>query len=269
MTDEQLRDEHLLQRLGAALVPAAAPTVPPPTAMQDLHRVIDASRAAGAVPAGRRPRLLTVAVGATLAAACVGIAVVATSMPRWSRETATRVTVVTTSPAFGAVVERQRLLDAALDDGDIDQVLIESARLRFALANLSAGEVAPIRDEIEALLERADTFLQRRGADDDETPAISPADTSTTQPGEVTATTQPATSAPGRTTPRVQPSATASSVTTPDDDVDDIAQEIDDDNSGPGGGGPDDPDDNSGPGGGGGDPGPDGVPDDDSGSGSG
>jgi hypothetical protein len=269
MTDEHVHDEQLLQRLGAALVAVAAPTAPPPAALQDLHRVIDSSRAADAVPARRRPRALTVSVAGALAAAFIAIVAVATSMPRWSRETATRVAVVTTSPAFGAVVERQRLLDTALDDGDADRVLIESVRLRFALANLSSGELAPIREDIEALLDRADTFLRQHRTGGNDAPAISPQDTSTTEPAETTATTHPRTSATGR--------ATGQAITVPDDDIDgddgdgddgDDNDMIDDDNSGPGGGGDavEIDDDNSGPGGGGGDPDPD-DPDDDSGPG--
>ena len=275
MTDEQLRDERLLQRLGAALVPVAAPTAPPPAVLQDLHRVIDSSRAAGAEPAQRRPRALTVSVAGALAAACIAIVAVATSMPRWSRETATRVTVVTTSPAFGAVVERQRSLERALDDGDLTKVTIESARLRVALATLASLEVAPIREEIEELLDRADTFLRQHQTGDNDAPGVSPQDSSTTEPAETTTTTQPRTSAPGR--------APGQAVTVPDDEIDDddgndmidaiiddvgTGTEIDDDSSGPGGGDPDGiDDDNSGPGGGGGGPDPD-DPDDDSGSGS-
>ncbi len=274
MTDEQPRDEQLLQHLAAVLVPVHAATAPPPTAVQDLHRAIDASRTAAGVPARRRPRALTVSVVATVAAACIAIVAIATSMPRWSRETATRVTVVTTSPAFGAVVERQRSLERALDDDDVVKVTIESARLRIALAALAGGEVAPIREEIEELLDRADTFLRQHQIGDDDAPGISPQGASTTEPAETTATTQSRTSAPGQ--------APGQAVTVPDgeiadDDDDDMIDddvigdigvdtEIDDDNSGPGGGGPDD-DDNSGPGGGGGEPDPD-DPNDDSGSGS-
>jgi hypothetical protein len=267
MTDDQSRDEQLLQRLGAALVPAAAPAVPPPAALQDLHRVIDASPASVGVPARRNPRSLTVAVAATLAAACIAVVAVVTATPRWSRETATRVTVVTTSPAFGAVVERQQSLERALADGDSADVAIASARLRIALANLSSGELGSRRSEIEELLDRAGRFLRgQRSNDDAAVPDVSPPDT---------ARTDPTTSAPDRTTPRGLPAATTSTVlsgaVTDDDDVTDDDAEIDDDNSGPGSGDDDDSggddsggDGNSGPGGG--DPEVD--PDDDSGSGS-
>jgi hypothetical protein len=261
VTNEQLRDEQLLQRLGAALVPATAPATPPPAAVQDLHRVIDATRTAAGVPARRPPRALTVSVVASVAAACIAIVAVATSIPRWTRETATRVTVVTTSPTFGAVVERQRSLERALDDGNVADVTIESARVRIALATLASGEVAPIREEIEELLDRADTFLRQHQIGERDAPVVSPPDTSTTEP---------TTAAPDRTTPRGLPSATASTpstVTVADDDVGadmDADTEIDDDNSGPGNAEDDVIDDNSGPGGGGGDP----DPDDDSGSGS-
>jgi hypothetical protein len=273
MTDDHVRDEQLLQRLGAALVPATAPTAPPPAALQDLHRAIDASRAAAGVPTRRNPRSLTIAVAATLTAVCIAVVAVATTTPRWSRETTTRVTVVTTSPAFGAVVERQRSLERALQDGDSVAVTIASARLRIALANLSRGELGSLRAEIEELLDRADALLQERRADD-EIPAVSPPDTSSTEP---------TTSAPDRTTPRGLPSVTASTTASgavnddddvtddgvTEDDVTDDDAEIDDDNSGPGNGDDDSGgdsggDDNSGPGGG--DPEID--PDDDSGSGS-
>ena len=135
----------------------------------------------------------------------------------------------------------------------------EAARLRLAVTTLASIEVAPMREEIEDLLERADTFLRQHQTGDNDAPGVSPQDSSTTEPAETTTTTQPRTSAPGR--------APGQAVTVPDDEIDDddgndmidaiiddvgTDTEIDDDNSGPGGGNPDGiDDDNSGPGGGG------------------
>ena len=86
---------------------------------------------------------------------------VATSLPRIGRETATRITVTATSPALGEVTDRQRALETALADGDAAAVAPRRQRLRVALNDLATSEWMPIRAEIEDLLGRADALLER------------------------------------------------------------------------------------------------------------
>ena len=178
---------------------------------------------------------------------------VATSLPRISRETATRISVTVTSPALGEVTERQRALETALADGGPAAVATAAARLRVALNDLTPSEWIPIRAEIEDLLARADRLVDGASGDD-ETPGVSSTAPSTTQPGGAPVATQPTTTsspieaaspaAPSPTTARPGASgATSSSVTAGGDEADDA--DVEDDNSGPGNG-----DDNSGPGGG-------------------
>ena len=87
MTDNQLREDQLLQRLGAAIAPSPVRSTPPASSVQDLHRVIDGVRPSGAPPARRRsPRALAAAAAGGLAAACVIVAVVVTSAPQIGRQ---------------------------------------------------------------------------------------------------------------------------------------------------------------------------------------
>jgi uncharacterized membrane protein YgcG len=247
-----MTDDQLLERLGHALIPIVAPSAPPTSSVVELHRMIDAPRSRLRTPAARsRFRVLPITIAAAVAAS-IALVVVATSLPRDGRETATRITVTATSPALGEVTERRRVLEAALADGDVAAVSSESARLRLALTALAASEWAPIRADIEELLERADALLQRRRAGNDEVPGVAQTVTSTvtptTQPAAVPVlpvATQPPTSV-GRQAASPPPTVTApTGATSPAE----VAPDGGDDNSGPGGGGPDD--DNSGPGGGG------------------
>ena len=120
---------------------------------------------------------------------------VATSLPRISRETATRISVTATSPALGEVTDRRRALETALADGDAAAVAVAAARLRVALNDLATSEWIPIRAEIEDLLARADALLERSGrGGNDDSPGGSPNATSTTQPGVRPVVTQPTSS---------------------------------------------------------------------------
>ena len=143
-----MTDDRLLDRLAAALVPVAAPSTPSAAALQDLHRAIDAGRTAAAAPPRRPgPRVITIAVAAMVAAACAAIGIVSTTRPRIDPETATRITVTATSPALGAVTDRQRALETALTDGDAAAVATAAERLRLMLVHLTPGEWIPIRRE--------------------------------------------------------------------------------------------------------------------------
>jgi hypothetical protein len=253
-----MTDSELLERLGASLAPAGAPAEPSPIALQDLHRAVDAVRSGGAVAARRRPSVLTIAVAASMVAACTAVALVATSLPRIGRDTAIRITV----PALGAVTERQRALEIALARGVAPAVATAAARLRVAVDDLTASEWAPIKDEIEDLLARADALLIRSRGGNDDGPGLSPSMVSTTTGGVAPVGTQPTTSAPTPSTspaapppPAAATGATSPSVTvSDDDDSGDDDDAADDDSSGPGSGddGGAEDDDSSGPGGGGG-----------------
>ncbi len=223
-----MTDDQLLERLGAALVPIAAPAAPPAASLQDLHRAIDATRAGAAAPARRPgPRVLPIAVAASVVAACVAIAILVMSLPRIGRETVTQITVSVTSPALGEVTDRRRALETALADRDAAAVATAAARLRLAVNDLSPSEWIPIRAEIEGLLARADSLLERGRGGNDEPPGGSPGATSTTQAGAPSAGTQPTTSSPAQATSPAAPpptatagtgsGATSPSVTVPDD----------------------------------------------------
>lgn len=261
-----MTDEQLLERLTAVLIPAGTPSAPPTASLQVLHRAIDATTPSRAKTPPRRwrPRALTIAVATSVAAACIAIVMVTTSLPRIGRETTTRVTVTATSPALGEVADRQRALETALGDGDASAVVIASARLRVALNALTSSEWLPIRAEIGGLLARTETFLEGRGGDVDETPGGPSTPSSTTQPGVSSSLPRPTTSAPVQATspaapPPTVPASTrptaATSATVTVSDVEDAVAGIDDDddNSGHGGDDTDGGDDNSGPGGGPGD----------------
>jgi hypothetical protein len=248
-----MTDDQLLERLGDALIPVVAPSTPPTSSVVELHRMVDAvPRSRLRPPAARsRFRVLPITIAVAVAAASIALVVVATSLPRIGRETATQITVTVTSPALGEVTERRHALEAALANGGVAAVSSEAARLRLALTALPASEWAPIRAEIEELLERAYALLQRRRAGNDETPGLSPTATSS-----VTPTTQPA-GVPVLPVATQPPTSTAQQAASPPPTVTaptgatsptEIAANVDDDNSGPGGGEPGD--DNSGPGGG-------------------
>jgi hypothetical protein len=238
-------DDQLLERLALALTPVGVPPEPPPAAIQQLHRAIDARRHVGATPLRRRPgRLLTISVAAAVAATCVAVLVVAASVPGIHRETATEITVAVTSPAFGEVAERQRALETAFADGDLATIAEQSEKLRLAIRSLAPSEWAPIRTEIEDLLSRADALLGRRRSDNQLSPTGLATESSAPDVAGVPVTTRPTGHTPTSTTP------TDGVAAVPPNDAD----EIDNDNSGPGGGSEtDEADDNSGPGGGGGD----------------
>ena len=256
-----MTDDQLLERLSAALVPVAAPAVPPAVSLQDLHREIDATTRTGAKAQPRRPgpRVLTIGVAASVAAACVAIVMVATSLPRISRETATRISVTATSPALGEVTDRRRALETALADGDTAAVAVAAARLRVALNDLATSEWIPIRAEIEDLLGRADALLERSGrGGNEDSPGGSPNASSTTQPGVRPVVTQPTGSTQANSTQAsstqatspAPPPPTVTAATGPTSPSTTVADD-EDDNSGPGNGADSgDADDNSGPGGG-------------------
>jgi hypothetical protein len=235
-----MTDDHLLERLGAALVPPGVPVAPPTTSVQDLHRVIDATRSGQRESTPRRgSRLVPIAVGGTVAVACAALTVVVTSTPRVGRETDIHITVTVTSPALGEVTERRRALEAALSDGDVAAVAAETARLRRSLPGLATGELAPIRAELEELLARADAFLERRSGGNDQVPRSSSTTSSTTQVPVVPVVTTQTTTAhlqPMSPTALSSPLATPSSAAPPSVSVQTVQNDDEADGSNDSGG---------------------------------
>jgi hypothetical protein len=159
------------------------------------------------------------------------------------------------------VTVQQRALERALTERDAAAVATSAARLRIALRGVTPSELAPIRAEIDRLLDRADALLDRdRRGNDGLSPPVSQTLTSTPRP---TNSADVSAAPTGTAAQAASPAAPLPTTATPAAPSTTLHDGGDGDNSGPGGGGgdadavaddhsgPGGGDDNSGPGGGG------------------